>query len=325
MQAPQVAPTTDNNHFGLGVLFVALGSASYGMLSTVVKLAYEKNFTTGEVVTSQFLWGVLCLWVLNLVFSKRNDRPTRRDVWNLMWAGAPLGLTGIFYYSCVRDISASIGVVLLMQSVWMGVVVESVQSRRRPGALKMIGVILVLAGTVLATDALSGDHHLSVMGVVFGLLSAVSYTWTLFASSSVGAHLTSLQRSQHMVRGGAVLALLFLFVFQALPYALQTPSPVDGLIPNRVFSFDIVFTYGLFVALFGTVIPPLMLNRGFPVVGVGLGSIISSIELPCAVLMAYLLLGETVNALQGLGIFLILAAIFILNFKLIAPQKRTTA
>ena len=55
------------------------------------------------------------------------------------------------------------------------------------------------------------------------------------------------------------------------------------------------------------------MNAGFPLTGIGLGSIVSALELPVSVMMAYVLLNEPVNATQWLGIFLIILAIVIMN------------
>jgi len=82
---------------------------------------------------------------------------------------------------------------------------------------------------------------------------------------------------------------------------------------NTPFNFDIFMKWGIVLALFGTVIPPLLFNSGFPLTGIGLGSIVSALELPVSVLMAYFLLSEKVNGLQWLGIVLIIVAIVIMN------------
>ena len=64
-----------------------------------------------------------------------------------------------------------------------------------------------------------------------------------------------------------------------------------------------------------------MLNKGFPVVGIGLGSIISSVELPFATLVAFLLLGERIGVPQMIGIGIILGAVFVLNYRLLAKAR----
>ena len=49
-----------------GVFLVALGATSYGMLATFVKLAYKDGYTTAEVTSSQFIYGILGVLLINL-------------------------------------------------------------------------------------------------------------------------------------------------------------------------------------------------------------------------------------------------------------------
>ena len=57
------------------------------------------------------------------------------------------------------------------------------------------------------------------------------------------------------------------------------------------------------------------MNAGFPLTGIGLGSIVSALELPISVLMAFFLLNEKVILMQWIGICLIIIAIVIMNLK----------
>lgn len=305
-----------------GVLFVALGASSYGMLSTFVKLAYKQGFTTAEVVMAQFVLGLLFLTALNYFFNKKGRAPSSQDIIQLLIAGIPLGLTSLLYYTSVKYINASVAVVLLMQSVWIGVVVESIQNRQLPSVAKTLGVALVLFGTVLATNALGASAGaLDIRGVLFGFLSALSFSWTLFSNSSVASHLPVIKRSQLMVSGGMIVTLVFSFLTQLAPYYLGLELMNQDMTQSQAFNFSIFSGYGLLLALFGTVMPPLLLNKGFPIIGVGLGSIVASAELPCAVLIAFVLLHETVSASQWLGVVIILAAIVILNYRIVGAFK----
>mgnify|MGYP003504685941 CR=1 FL=1 len=56
-----------------GVFLVALGATSYGMLATFVKLAYKDGFTTAEVTSSQFIYGIIGVLIINL-FQKFNNK-----------------------------------------------------------------------------------------------------------------------------------------------------------------------------------------------------------------------------------------------------------
>ena len=60
----------------------------------------------------------------------------------------------------------------------------------------------------------------------------------------------------------------------------------------------------------------MLLNAGFPHTGIGLGSIVSSLELPVSVMMAYFLLNEQVLLIQWIGIVLIITAIVIMNIQI---------
>ncbi|MEG0984394.1 EamA family transporter, partial [Algoriella sp.] len=73
----------------------------------------------------------------------------------------------------------------------------------------------------------------------------------------------------------------------------------------------------LMLSLFGTVLPPILLNKGFPHTGLGLGSIVSSLELPVSVTLAWIVIPETVLPIQWTGIAIIIFAIIIsnINFK----------
>ena len=286
-----------------GVFLVGLGATSYGMLATFVKLAYQENFTTAEVTTAQFVLGILGVLLINSFQRIQHKniaiKATTKNIFQLMLAGTSLGMTSVFYYLCVRYIDVSIAIVLLMQTVWMGVLLEMILDKKLPSAQKIVAVIIVLIGTALATNLLKNEIELDWRGIFWGMLAATSFTTTMFTANRVALGISSAQRSLYMLMGGAMIVFGF---------ALATQ--------NTPFNFDIFLKWGIVLALFGTIIPPMLLNAGFPLTGIGLGSIVSSLELPVSVLMAYFLLNEQVNSWQWLGIILIIVAIVIMNINL---------
>ena len=305
-----------------GVLFVAMGASIFGMLATFVKLAYKDGYTTSEVTTAQFVLGLIGLLILNIFQTKTSKKtisePTSKEVKMLMLAGTSLGCTSLFYYICVQYINVSIAIVLLMQSVWFSVVVESFISRKFPNLKKIIATIIVLAGTFLATNLINLNVTLDWHGVFWGLMAAASFTATMFTSNTLATHIPVLRKSLIMLSGGAIIVFIFLFFAQIGPlhfdflksFYLNFTNNTEHIKP---FDFSIFYTYGFVLALFGTIIPPILFNLGFPKTGLGLGSIISSLELPVSVTMAFVLLGEEVIVIQWVGIILILFAIVLMN------------
>lgn len=283
-----------------GVSLIALGATSYGMLATFVKMAYAEGFTTPEVTIAQFTYGILgMILIIALQRTQNKSQVTKtspKTIAQLMVAGTSLGMTSVFYYLTVKYIPVSIAIVLLMQTVWMGVVFEMVLEKKIPSVKKIISVVVVLIGTALATNLIESQIVFDWRGIVLGLLSAASFTTTMFTANRVGIGVSSAQRSLFMLLGGAVIVVGF-----ALANSTGT------------FNFEIFAKWGIVLALFGTIIPPILFNAGFPLTGIGLGSIVSALELPVSVLMAYFLLDENVQGLQWAGIGLIILAIVIMN------------
>ena len=283
-----------------GVFLVGLGATSYGMLATFVKIAYGEGFTTPEVTIAQFAYGITGMLLITMFqkSKKGNDvaKASTKNISQLVLAGTSLGMTSIFYYLAVKYIPVSIAIVLLMQTVWMGVLFEMILEKKRPSTQKIISVLIVLFGTALATNLIQSKVALDWRGIALGLLAAASFTTTMFTANRVATHVSSAQRSLFMLLGGAVIVTGFAIATQTTP-----------------FNFEIFMKWGIILALFGTIIPPLLFNAGFPLTGIGLGSIVSALELPVSVLMAYFLLNEKVILLQWVGIVLIILAIVIMN------------
>lgn len=310
-----------------GVLFVGLGASIYGMLATFVKMSYKDGFTTSEVTTSQFVLGFIGLLILNIIQTFTSKKPlaapSKREFRLLLLAGTSLGCTSLFYYIAVQYINVSIAIVLLMQSVWFSVVVESFIKKKFPNLKKIIATVIVLFGSVLATNVINMDVQLDWHGVFWGVLAAASFTMTMFTSNTLATQLPVLRKSIIMLTGGAVIVFLFLFFAQIGPlhfeglksFYLTFTQNTEHI---RPFDYSILWTYGFILALFGTIIPPVLFNLGFPNTGLGLGSIISSLELPVSVTMAFVLLGEKVILIQWVGIVLILFAIVLMNL----PSKQ---
>ena len=299
-----------------GILFVAFGASSYGMLATFVKLAYQNGYTTAEVTISQFLLGIIIVSFLNYFFTKNTPEASKSDIKKLMISGTSMGFTSVLYYLCVKYLNASVAVVLLMQSVWIGVLIETIQTRKIPSTNKIIAVIMVLFGTLLATNSLSSEMELNTTGLLFGILSSISFSMTLFTTNSVATHLAPFKRTLYMLFGGAIIVFIFAFITQLAPTYLNINLLKNSDISViKSFDWNILYTYGLLLSLFGTVLPPIFLNKGFPLTGVGIGSIVSAVELPVAATFAFLVLSEPVVAIQWLGIFIILVAIVLMNIQ----------
>lgn len=289
-----------------GILYVGIGAASYGVLATLVRLAYDQGYSTTEVTFAQYLPGLAvmaCLWLFKKKAPRQTPQQVRRDAWKLMAGGTCYGFTGFFYYLSVQYLPVSICVILLMQTIWMGVVLESVLAARWPGVNKVMAMVIVLLGTVLATNVLSAEGSLHLEGLLWGMAAAVTYTVSLYVSNSVATGMPPQQKGFFILLGATVMVLAV--------GLLNMPAQ---------FHLSVFWKWGLLLALFGTIVPPLLFNIGFPKTGIGLGAIIIAIEIPVSVSMAWLILHERVNGWQWLGIVLIIVSIVVMNLHLLRKE-----
>ena len=255
-----------------GVFLVGFGATSYGMLATFVKLAYAENYTTAEVTSAQFVFGIFGMWLINLYHKMNrthgNTSVTLKDIIKLMLAGTSLGMTSVFYYLAVRYINVSIAIVLLMQTVWMGVILEYILDKVIPSTQKIVSVIMVLIGTILATNLLHSELNLDWRGIAWGILAASSFTTTMFTANRIASHIAPYKRSLYMLLGGGIIVAVFGFVTQFAPnnseWAKELFSTINENNIIRDFNFEIFSKWGIIIALFGTIIPPLLMNAGFP-------------------------------------------------------------
>ena len=292
------------------IIMVFAGACSFGILSTFVKLAYGQGYTAAEISFSQAFTGMLVLWILAFLYNKNSLKSL-----SLRWAsslpvlltGVAIGLTTYVYYLSVQYIAASLAIILLMQFTWMGMLLDWLLFRKKPGRLQVITIILILIGTFMASGMTNtGWSEISITGVGYALASAFLYAVYIVANSQVGNQVDSITKSALIMSGSAIG--IFLFNAQSLVVYME----IDG---NLV-------KWTLFLALFGTVIPPVLFAKGIPRIGAGISSIIMTAELPVAVISSHLVLKEQVDLLQWLGVLLMLLSMILLKVQTFKWKRR---
>ncbi|CAM3559143.1 DMT family transporter [Paenibacillus glucanolyticus] len=288
-------------------LLVFLGACSYGSLSTIIKLGMKDGFGMQQLVGSQYFFG-WCMLLLSVLLFSRKKLGMKLGL-TLLVAGIPISLTGIFYGFAVEELPASIAIVLLFQFTWIGVILEAIVDRKFPSREKCISMVILLIGTILAGGILEPSvGGITAKGVIFGLMSAVSFAFYIFVSGRVATQVPAVNKSLYMTTSALIIILM---VF--------SPSFIyDGAIPDGLWKF------GLPLGLLGIVIPVLFFSIGVPKLGSGLGAILGAAELPAAVVASVLILHEEVSLLRWVGIIVVLLGIATPQLLPIWIRKKST-
>jgi drug/metabolite transporter (DMT)-like permease len=282
------------------ILIFSIGASSFGVTPIFSKLGFAAGFSLGEIIWKQMLIASVILWSITL-FKKTNWKGiTKKSILALMLSGTLAGLTNVLYYASMLYLPASIAVILVFQFVWIGVLYEVIFSRKLPSKTTLLSVILTLIGVFLASNAVEGGFsNVPIIAIILGIGSAFCFAGFIYSSGRVAKDVDPFLRSSFMVSGSLVL-MTVLFPPTSISIETLTSS---------------VWFYSLGVAIFGSILPPLLFAISAPHLPNSLCSILGAIELPMTIIMAKLVLSESVSLLQWVGIIIIMICMSINEIK----------
>ncbi|WKA58567.1 DMT family transporter [Planococcus shenhongbingii] len=281
-------------NFNKGVIYILIGASFFGFTPIFAKIGFSHGYSLGQINIVQMVVSFFLLWSFTLLKRSSFKGLHKKNVLQIMMTGCFIGLTSIFYYGSMQYLPASLAIILMFQFVWIGIILEWIFSKIKPAPVTVLSILLILIGVFFASNFVNGDiQGLPIKGFIFGILSAFTYAGFIFCSGKVAVNVDPWTRSSLMVTGSTILVLV---VFMG---DMPTVLPLE----------KDLFATAVGVSLFGAVLPPLFFAAGAPLVSGGVANILTSIELPIAILSASLILSEVVSPYQWFGIAIILAAI----------------
>lgn len=278
-------------------LFVALGAISYGIPGSLFKMARADHVTDGLLLTMTFSIAFIIFTLGRLCLSPRlRHVPDKKLKWLVIASGTSMGFTNTFYLLSLSYVPVAIAAVMMMQSVWLSIALSCLLHRKLPTITQTVSVITILLGTVLATGLFPLQQNVSWKGMGLSFLSALAYALTIQFTGNIGANLHPLTKAQ-LMSGGALIVILVIWV----PTILPANHLMTGL------------QWGGITAFFAMLLPLTCFSFFMPHLSLGIGPIISSLELPSSVVFAFILLSESVTVTQIIGVCLIILAVVVTN------------
>ena len=162
--------------------------------------------------------------------------------------------------------------------------------------------MLVVVGTVFASGFLSSElaATFSPVGIACGLGSSVTVALFMHFSGRVEVGLPPIQRGFVVCLGAMILGLA------VCPTFIVAGTVID------------VAPFGVWQGFFALFLPVILFGIGTPHLPTGISTVLASSELPCSIVLTFLLLGEGVDALQIAGVVIILLGVVVSQ----APELR---
>lgn len=279
-------------------IFVALGAISFGIPASLFKIARHQGVVNGPLLFWSFLSAVVILGIIQVIRRQwlRNQQTSWKQIGLVIAAGTASGFTNTFYIQALKLIPVAVAAVMLMQAVWLSTLLGAIIHHRRPSRLQVLSIILVLIGTALAAGLFPITQALSPLGLLFSFLAACAYACTMQFTASLGNNLDPLSKTWLLCLG----AFILITVVWA-PQIVSAPTTVATI------------KWGVLIALFSMVFPLVVYSIYMPYLDLGIGPILSSLELPASIVVAFGLLGETVSWLQMIGVAVIIFAVVLPN------------
>ena len=285
-----------------GYFLVLLAAALWATLGIIYKYLAE-NYGLPPLAVAAYRAGLggLLLLVGLLILRRSWLRLNRQAVRVVVLYGVfGIALFYATYINAILSVGVAVAAVLLYTApAWVALIAWRFLGERLT-RMHVAALLLTLAGTALVAQIYRPEMvRLNVMGIVWGLLSGLTYAlWSVF--NKVGVRQTNPWTLQcyGMLIGAAVLLL-----FQPL-------TPLVGVSQSPG-----ALAWLLVLALGPTVGVSVAYAAGVRVVPVSVASLVATFEPVLAALLAYLFLGETLGMGQMVGGALILFAVWLLRPK----------
>jgi drug/metabolite transporter (DMT)-like permease len=285
-----------------GPIFCLASGAAFGAMAIFAKLAYGQGATVGTVLAVRFTLAAALFWLLVVVTG--GLRELRALPGRHIRAGVALGACGYAiqsgcYFSALEHIEASLLSLLLYTFPAMVAAAAVTLGRERMTPRRFTALALASSGLVLVlAGAGAGTAGLDAVGVALGLSAAVVYSAYILVSDGVVGRMSPTVLSALVCTGAAI--------------SLVAGSAALGqLRPGEVSAAG----WGWLgcIAVVSTVVAISFFFAGLRRVGPTAASILATVEPLVTVLLAFLVFGETLGAVQIAGGTLVLGAVVVLQ------------
>ncbi len=278
-----------------GMIFALVTACGLGAITTLAKISYNDGGNAISLVLVRFFISTLVFGLLLFI---------RREGFNVARAQRPsLLLIGLFwsggmycYLIAVETLAVSLAV-LIFYTYPLLVLVYSIATRKLSTSTALIGLfIAAFAGLYLA---LSGSElKLDISGILFAALASCGAAFTFIRGARVAPTMSPLLMTFWVNAAGLVL------IGPLLLDGIALPAAADGTIALALATlFYLVAILSQFEAL-----ARLPATRA---------AFLLNLEPVVSILLARLVLGESLSLLQASGVILVISVIILsLRFKL---------
>lgn len=281
---------------GRGVLLGVAAACTYAVGPVLMKAALD-SMTVWTLLVWRLAVACALLWALPAARRAIRDMPRTATAWLGPLALGAVAYAGqlVLFATALERVSASMATILFHTAPIVVVAAALLSGREGLTSLRALALVLGVGGVAVVAAA-SGDLRAEPLGIALSLGSAVACAAVIVGIDVLGARVAPLPLAVLLITGSTM--------------ALLAAAPITGVgVPAGRDEWLLVLALGVVPGVIGTV----ALLAAIGDVGPSLASILLTLEPPVTVLLAWLVLGEVLSALQLAGGAIILAAMVVAN------------
>ena len=288
----------------IGVFLILISGISFGAAAIFARFTYEAGT---DPITLLFLrFGIASICMILMMLVRRLPLPRGQILLGLVLMGA-LGYVGqsFCYFTALTLVSAGLVALLLYLYPAIVTVLAMMILKEPVSKSKILALLSALIGTVLTIGPVGGGQPL---GIVLGLGAAFIYSIYILVGSKITKPGTAIQSSTVIITSAAIVfGVLILIRGASFPTTFFGWSSASAL------------------ALISTVLAIVTFLAGLERVGPTNAATLSTIEPVVTVVLAALILDESITPLRILGGLMILLAVIILARSELPVHDATSA
>ncbi|MFN7453689.1 MAG: DMT family transporter [Pseudobdellovibrionaceae bacterium] len=278
----------------VGVFQVLFAGTCFGFLGIFGRWASQNQLSIGELLSYRFVLASSLLFIYLIIFQRKMIvLPWKQIVQSLLLGVFGYAVFSTLYFKSIQELSVALAAMLLFTfplyvSLGAHFFLKHQLNRRQWSTLAF-----TFAGLVIL---LWGDLEIKkVSGIFWGLGAAVSYSIYVLVSGQIQKEIAPVSSSLYVSLGAAIALLIF--HQPSLSQILELNLPQSAIIVG--------------ISLFCSILPMSLFLAGLQKMKSSEASVLVTIEPVVAALAGYLILGETITALQFVGGFIVLWGLYL--------------
>ncbi|KFZ30411.1 membrane protein [Pseudidiomarina salinarum] len=293
----QIQPASSGRVVGLSAAFVALAALCWGLSGGIGGMLTDRGW---DPVVVSFYRGALGLVFVLIWLALRpaGSGLTKGRLW--FWSAiAGVGVAGNFgfYFLSIAEGSVAVAATLMYCAPVFVYLVSFVLKLEQPSLYKWLAILMVMVGILLLTGIYNiDDGDVTLLAAGAGLLSGLSYALFIFGFKYAAPH-------------GSPQAILVI-AFAVLAVILGLFGDASELVAALATSAWPLF---LILGVLGAGLSFILYIVGLNYTAPAVASVVAMVEPVTASLFGVAVLGESLTALQILGMVLILVTVTALS------------